>query len=78
MFEQITNEIEKKLDDLQEKMKRCCRLIDTTTDAELKHRLEQKKDEFSEAIDRAAICQDILNYNVSVYHSDDYKEVKFV
>lgn len=79
MFETIIQQLHQELDNsLQPNLKKAYGLKEKVADKELRNRLEQKYMEFSGAIERAALCIDILSYNASLEVSEDQKVVKLL
>jgi hypothetical protein len=66
------------LEKLQANLRKCVELLDSVSSGDTKRKLRIKKEEISEAIDRLSLCVDILDYNVSIKVSNDFREVKFV
>lgn len=77
MFERIIGDLNKALDDLRTKRVKCEELMEKVQDKERKAKLSIQYDIICHAIDRVALCLDILSYRVSVKISDDWSEVRF-
>lgn len=78
MFETILKELQKELDTLHTNEKKCYQFKERSPKGDTKDKLERKHLELCQAIDRAALCLDILNYQVSLEISKDWKTVRLV
>lgn len=77
MFEDILKGINAKRDELRSKREKCKGLMERVQDKEKKAKLSAQYDIICHAIDRAALCLDILDYRVSVEISEDFSTVRF-
>lgn len=78
MFEHIIDSLEKELVNLRAKRDKCLELMEKVQDEERKARLSVQYDVIRQAIDRAALCKDILGYCVALEISEDWRMVKFI
>jgi len=78
MFEDILKSLNAELDDLRAKRMKCEELMEKVQDREKKAKLAVQYDIICQAIDRAAVCLDILDYCVSLEISEDWRSIKFV
>lgn len=78
MFETIIKELQKELDTLHINEKKCYELKQRSLKGDTKDRLERKHLELCQAVDRAALCLDILNYRTTLEISKDWKTVRLV
>lgn len=78
MFEDILKDLNVQLDDLRAKRMKCEDLMQRVQDKEKKTKLSIQYDVICQAIDRAALCLDILGYGVSLEVSEDWRVVKFI
>jgi len=77
MFEGILKTLNAELDELRAKRVKCEELMEKVQDKEKKAKLAVQYDIICHAIDRAAVCLDILDYRVSLEVSDDWRSIKF-
>jgi hypothetical protein len=77
MFDDILKSLDAELDDLRTKRVKCEQLMERVQDRERKAKLAVQYDIICHAIDRAALCLDILGYRVSVEISEDFSAVRF-
>ena len=77
MFETAIAELSKALDGLRPKRAKCAELLNGVDDKETRDKLLKKYLELRDRVDRAALCIDILSFNVSLEVSDDWQAVKF-
>jgi hypothetical protein len=77
MFDDILKSLDAELDDLRTKRVKCEQLMERVQDRERKAKLAVQYDIICHAIDRAALCLDILGYRVSVEISEDFSAVCF-
>ena len=77
MFEAIVTDLNRELDSLRARREKCWELLQRVQDKEKKAKLSASYDIIGHAIDRAALCLDILGYRVSVEISEDFRTVRF-
>jgi len=78
MFDDILKSLNVELDNLRAKQVKCGELMQKVQDREKKDKLAVQYDIICHAIDRAALCLDILNYRVSLEVSNDRRLIKFI
>lgn len=76
MFEAVKQQLETELDIWRQKRQQCEALMEVVTDKKRKVRLSTSYDIICHALERVALCLDILDYRVSVQFSEDYSEVR--
>jgi hypothetical protein len=77
MFEDAIKSLNAELDSLRAKRVKCEELMEKVQDRERKAKLSVQYDIICHAIDRAALCLDILGYRVSMEIADDFTWVRF-
>jgi hypothetical protein len=77
VFEDIIKSLDSELDGLRAKRVKCEELMEKVEDREKKAKLSVQYDIICHAIDRAALCLDILDYRVSMEIADDFTWVRF-